>query len=63
MGAQGQLNLWADRKLVARIIESIPSNGKDYSSLKCPRQRPDITQHSKFPSYSAEIMPRTNGCQ
>ncbi|KAL5971607.1 Protein shifted [Taenia solium] len=45
MGAQGQLNLWADRKLVARIIESIPSNGKDYSSLKCPRQRPDITQH------------------
>ncbi|VDO01167.1 unnamed protein product [Rodentolepis nana] len=41
----GQLNLWADRKLVARIIESIPSNGKDYSSLKCPRQRPDIIQH------------------
>uniref|UniRef100_A0A5K3ER48 WIF domain-containing protein n=1 Tax=Mesocestoides corti TaxID=53468 RepID=A0A5K3ER48_MESCO len=44
-GVVGQLNLWADRRLVARIIESIPPNGKDYSSLKCPRQRPDITQH------------------
>ncbi|KAM7540041.1 hypothetical protein Aperf_G00000029917 [Anoplocephala perfoliata] len=42
---EGQLNLWADRKLVARIIESIPPNGKDYASLKCPRPRPDIIQH------------------
>ena len=48
--AWGQLNLWADRKLVARIVESVPSNGNDYSSLKCPRQRPDITQHSKLSS-------------
>ncbi len=48
----GQLNLWADRNLVMRIIESSPSGKSSKSSsptsLRCPRQRPDIQQRSEF---------------
>ncbi|VDP71230.1 unnamed protein product [Echinostoma caproni] len=44
-GAMAQLNLWADRQLIMRIVESMPPNQNSPKSLRCPRLRPDIEKH------------------
>ncbi|CAL8080227.1 unnamed protein product [Calicophoron daubneyi] len=44
-GVSGQLNLWADRRLIMSIVESMPPHQKSPETLRCPRVRPDIQQH------------------